>query len=176
MEAFVYSTDGLAEPLVAIVREPCAGAEDEVATARGVPAVARARALPPGRHYVAVSASAPGDFSLVVEARPPVPPLQGDSCAAPASLPTGVRRQVDLLEVADDVTLPCGEAAADAVFAIEVAEPTDLQAARQRAHGAARRHRHAGRGRAGHRSRPHPRRRAEPTALRSQVDATDSVG
>lgn len=128
VEAFVYADDGLAEPLVAIVGEPCAGLEDEIACARGAPAVARARSLPPGRHFVAVSASAPGDLTLVVEAREPTPPLEGDTCAEPPPLPSGVRRQVELLGAADDVALPCGEAAADAVFAIDAATPVDLLA------------------------------------------------
>lgn len=128
VEAFAVAEDGLAEPLVAIVAEPCAGLEDEVACARGVPAIARARSLPPGRHLVAVSASAPADLSLLVEARSPAPPLAGDTCADPTPLSPGIRRQVELLEAGDDVTLPCGEASADAVFEIDAAEPIDLLA------------------------------------------------
>lgn len=128
VEAYAVSEDGLAEPMVAVLDEPCAALEDDLACARGTPAVALARSLQPGRHYVAVSASAPTELTLELDVRPPAPLLGGDTCAEPLPLAPGDRRQVDLREAADDVTLSCGGAATDVVFEIEATEPIDLLA------------------------------------------------
>jgi len=128
VEVYAVAEDGLAEPMVAVVDEPCAAPGDDLACARGAPAVARARSLPPGRHYVAVSASAPTDLTLELDVRPPSPLVGGDTCAEAEPLAPGDRRQVELREANDDVTLSCGAQAVDVVFELEAPEPIDVLA------------------------------------------------
>ncbi|MBN2197114.1 MAG: putative metal-binding motif-containing protein [Polyangiaceae bacterium] len=126
VEAFASATDGFGEPMVAILRDPCASLADEYACARGLPAVARARSLPPGRYYVAVSASAPSDLTLVVDTWAPTTTTTGETCADPLSLELGARQGIDPGAASDDLDLVCAERGVDNVLEIDVPELVDL--------------------------------------------------
>jgi hypothetical protein len=85
-----------------------------------------ARALPVGDYSLAVSATLETSVEVVVFTEAPRTAPPGEECAdAPPLLP-GVTTSVDLSTYSDDIALSCTTSGRDAVFSLEVEQPSDV--------------------------------------------------
>ncbi|HKQ69923.1 MAG TPA: putative metal-binding motif-containing protein, partial [Polyangiaceae bacterium] len=131
--AVATALDPYGAPVVSLRRADCtqiAGVDassDEIACGGGPLATAVARSLPKGTYYLAVSATAPTDVEVRVEASPPTKGPADETCAGAPILAANRTLDVDLGDHTDDIDLVCGPAQArDAAYALELTEPSDV--------------------------------------------------
>lgn len=133
------------QPMSFAVRSQCDAPESTLRCLLDDPARGRLHELPAGTYYIIVesSPSREVDFSLDVAVLPPTPPPPGDSCGSPLELdyaPDGTATAVGTLADRQDLvnvvcgcseeqgmTAGCGFFLSDAVYRVEVDEPTDLR-------------------------------------------------
>ena len=118
--------DGYGAPSVSLRDEACTAPEDELACRSASPASLFVRALPAGDYRVALSGTGPTEAELVLSLAPPTksPPTEG--CADPPVLADGATRDVSLDDATDAVDIGCLEGAADATYAVELSERSDV--------------------------------------------------
>jgi len=126
------SIDGYGAPVVSIRDSTCASQADasqadEITCGYGSPARAFARALPMGTYYVAVSASAPTDVSLEVDASPPTTAPADEKCDGAPMLAPNRTIDVSLAGHSDDIDLGCAPiASVDAAYDLELTTASDI--------------------------------------------------
>jgi len=126
LRVFAASVDGVGEPSVSLRGAACADLSAEIACQTAPAAKLFARALPPGTYYLAVSASAPSEIDVVVEDSAPSAAPADEDCSSPPQLVAGEQVSIDLSSHVSDANLSCLPGAADAVYALELSQASDL--------------------------------------------------
>lgn len=126
VRVFAASVDGVGDPSISLRKATCADLSSEIVCHTGPNAQLFARALEPGTYYLAVSASAPSEIDVVVEASAPSTPPVDEDCSSPPTLVPAQQVSIDLSTHVSDVDLRCLPGAADAVYALDVPQPSDL--------------------------------------------------
>jgi hypothetical protein len=117
------SMDGQGDPAISLRDAACT----EIACRKASVVDLLTRALPAGIYAVAVAASAPTDVSLAVEVGPPSAAPDDDTCVDPPAIIPGIGLDVPLLGHADDVRDGCLVGAADAVYALDLDQSSDVR-------------------------------------------------
>ncbi|MGE0324767.1 MAG: putative metal-binding motif-containing protein [Polyangiaceae bacterium] len=126
VRVFATSVDGVGQPSLSLRDAGCIGFGAEL-TCQTSPAVSLfARALPAGDYFLAVAATAPTEVDFVIEDAPPSAAPPDEDCSSPQSLTPGVGQPLDFTDHVDDVSLSCLTGAVDAVYALELAEQSDV--------------------------------------------------
>ncbi|MCU0690413.1 MAG: putative metal-binding motif-containing protein, partial [Polyangiaceae bacterium] len=125
-DVFVYagSVDGLGNPTIGLRGPGCVDVAEELSCKSGAAPTLYQRALQPGTYYVSVSATAPTSVSFRVEVRPPRVPPDDERCEGAPLLAHNKSVDVPLDMHLDD--LSCLAGAPDAVYALELAERSDV--------------------------------------------------
>jgi len=126
VDLWATSLDGDGRPTISLRDSDCALSEDELACHSGAVAHVYRRALAAGTYYVAATSTAPTRLSLLAELSPPTVPPADDDCAAPPTLANGVAVDVAFDDRQDDVALGCFTQAVDVVYALELAQKSDV--------------------------------------------------
>jgi hypothetical protein len=125
--AYAASLDGYGLPTVSLRRASCAKIEDEIACGSGAQAKVYARALAPGAYYLGVAATAPTDARVELTLSPPTAPPSDDRCETAPRLMPNRTLAISLQDHTDDVEFGCSDPGAlDAIYALELAEPSDV--------------------------------------------------
>lgn len=116
------------EPLSISVRDQCGEGAIPLSCRHGSPAQARVHQLQVGTYYLVVESPSyrEVDFELDVRMLDPTPAPPGDGCEDPLELVLGEPSLVSLANKQDEVATGCDLFAADLVYRLDVAEPTDL--------------------------------------------------
>jgi hypothetical protein len=120
------SIDGIGRAVLSLRDSQCSEASDELTCRTGAVADLFAPRLPAGMYHVAVSATAPTLLDLVLEVTAPTVAPAGENCSDAPPLAPGLAVGVELLGYADDVQVGCAVGAADAAYALELGEPSDV--------------------------------------------------
>jgi hypothetical protein len=122
------SVDGYGTPQLSLQREGCLMAHaSEVTCRRRDGAELFVRDLEAGTHFLAVGATGPTDVQLSLQLSEPSEAPNNEACDDPApELPWNELQTVDLAEHTDDVFRGCLPGGVDAVYALEVDEPSDV--------------------------------------------------
>ncbi len=120
------SLDAVGSPTLSLLNGPCASASDEITCNSATQAHVFARALPAGTYFVAVSATAPSDLSILLELAPPTTPPMDETCSSGASLLPNVTKDVTLSDHTDDLKLGCMAGAVDAAYTLDLASQSDV--------------------------------------------------
>ncbi len=115
-----------AAPVISLRTSACSELEDELTCRVASPTELFARALEPGRYYVALAATGPCDAELVLETEPPTEPPADEGCVAPPRAEPGETAQISLVDHIDAVRMGCLVGAPDAARSIELAERSDV--------------------------------------------------
>jgi hypothetical protein len=126
VDLWATSLDGDGRPTISLRDADCALAEDELACHSGAVAHVYRRALTAGTYYVALTSTAPTRASLLAELSPPTALPANEDCAAPTALANGVAVDVTFDDRQDDVALGCFTPSADVVYALELAQKSDV--------------------------------------------------
>ena len=130
VEVFASSVDGDGLPVVSFRNASCALPDDEISCAQGNEVATSAylyrHSVPPGDYYVSVAATAPTDVVVSVELSPPTAPPPDEDCSAPPTAPHNQTIDALLTPHQDDIDLDCLPGAADAAYALELTEPSDV--------------------------------------------------
>jgi putative metal-binding protein len=118
--------DAYGTPVISLRDAACTAAEDELTCRSASPASLFVRALPAGTYTVALSGTGPTEAELVLSLAPPTKVPSTEGCADPPVLAAGVTRDVTLDQATDAVGIGCLVGAADATYAVELAERSDL--------------------------------------------------
>jgi hypothetical protein len=125
--AFATSTDGLGVPVISLRRAACARVEDEIACGTATTARAFARALPAGQYYIGVAASAPTEVRIDLDVAPVTPPPSDERCDTAPRIEPNRTVPISLYDHTNDIDFTCSDpGAVDAVYAIELAEASDV--------------------------------------------------
>lgn len=87
----------------------------------------RGHQLPPGRHWFAVFASAPGEVELDVEFTSPTPPYDNETCEQPQLLSPDVPTRVELAGAVLDLGSQCAGEVGERVFRFELDSVADVE-------------------------------------------------
>jgi len=121
------SLDGYGVPQLSLQRDTCLQAQaSEVTCRRGDGALLFVRALAAGTYFVAVGATGPSDLELLLQLQEPSSAPADELCSDPPELATQRLLTVDLAEHTDDVFDGCLPGGIDAVYALDVPEPSDV--------------------------------------------------
>ena len=126
VNVWASSVDGYATPEVSLWKPSCALPADEIGCNAATGAHVFQHALPAGKYYVAVSASAPSDIELLVELGPPSTPPADETCASGATLTANQTVVVPLAGHSDDVQLGCLSGAVDAAYSLDLTQKSDV--------------------------------------------------
>lgn len=130
VEIFASSVDGDGLPVVSLRDDDCALPGDEISCAQANSAGASAHlfrhSLAAGDYFVSVAATAPTDVIVTLELSPPTPEPPDETCGAPPPIPFNETIDVMLDPHQDDVDTGCLPGAADAVYALELAQASDV--------------------------------------------------
>ncbi|MFO7178557.1 MAG: MopE-related protein [Pseudomonadota bacterium] len=126
VEIHALALDALGAPVISLRRAECVSFESEIACRRGSPASLFERALPAGSYTVAVGSSGPSEIDVRLSISPPTEPAADEGCAEPPLLEPGETRTLTLERRPDAVDSGCLAGAADATYAFEVHEPSDV--------------------------------------------------
>ena len=126
--AYSVSLDGYGQPSLSLRQSPCSDESSELVCHSADPALLFYRALPAGAYYLAVSASAPTDLQVVLETESPTEALLDEQCDGAPPLQPNTMIDVPLAHHVDDVHTECLAGAADAVYALELSEISDVRA------------------------------------------------
>jgi len=118
--------DGYGAPVISLRSAGCAAAADELTCRSASPASLLARALPAGRYSVVLSGTGPAEVELLLSLAPPTKIPSTEGCADPPVLAAGATRDVSLDDATDAVRIGCLVGAADATYALELSEPSDV--------------------------------------------------
>jgi hypothetical protein len=118
--------DGLGEPVISLRNAACVDLADELTCRSASPTELFARALDPGRYFVALAATGPCDAELVLGTEPPSDPPDDEGCSAPPGVTFGETAQISLTEHVDAVRTGCLVGAPDAARSIELGERSDV--------------------------------------------------
>jgi hypothetical protein len=113
-------------PVLSLRNAECASAEDELTCRVASPTELFARALAPGRYYVALAATAPCDAELVLRTEPPSDPPADEGCSNPPPLSFGETAQISLADHVDAIQSGCLVGAPDAARSLELSELSDV--------------------------------------------------
>jgi hypothetical protein len=134
------SLDDFGEPVLSLRNRACRDADDELTCRVASPTELFARALAPGRYYLALAGTGPCDVELVLHTEPPSEPPDDEGCVDPPVAPFGETLQIPLADHVDAVQLDCLVGAPDAARALELSERSDVllvQSGSDGDHGAA---------------------------------------
>lgn len=126
VHVWATSLDGAGRPAVAIWQADCTDKKQELGCNLASSAHAFERALPPGKYYVALSATVPTDIDLLVELLPPTQAPADETCASAPTLAPNASIAVPLGAHTDDVSLGCLAGAADAAYSLDLGAPSDV--------------------------------------------------
>jgi hypothetical protein len=120
------SVDGRGMPLISLRGENCTLAQDELFCQTAAAAHVFARALPPGRYFAAISATAPTEVDLVLDLAPPSVPPADENCRSTAVIAKNRTIDLSLLDHVDDIQLGCVVGASDAAYRLDLAARSDI--------------------------------------------------
>jgi hypothetical protein len=130
VDLYASSTDADGRAVLSLRNAACALPGDEVACHLAPNAQASAHvfrhALAAGTYHVAVAASAPTDVALTLVLSAPTAAPADESCATAPVLAPNETLDVSLAKHQDDVALGCLAGAVDAVYALELAQASDV--------------------------------------------------
>lgn len=126
VDVWASSLDGYGSPALSLLAAPCTSGSDELTCNAASQAHVFGRALSAGKHYVAVSATAPTDLDLLLELSPPTSPPADESCASSAALQPNVTTSVPFAGHADDHKLGCLAGAVDAAYVVSLPVASDV--------------------------------------------------
>ena len=126
VDVYADSADGDGDPVLSLRSAACALPEDEITCAGASAAHIFRHALPPGVYYLAVSATAPTDVVVTLELSPPTAPPADEDCTSAPALPIGQTIDVILEGHQDDIDTGCLTGGVDAVYSLELSEPSDV--------------------------------------------------
>ncbi len=118
--------DDYGVPTISLRSAACVELTDELTCRSASPTELFARALEPGRYYVALTATGPCDAELVLQTEPPSEPPDDEGCADPPELAFGETEQISLADHVDAVRTGCLVGAPDAARAIELSDRSDV--------------------------------------------------
>jgi hypothetical protein len=120
------SLDGRGHPSLSLRDTRCSALAGELFCQSAAASYVFARALPAGRHYVAVSATAATEVDLVLELAPPTTPPADENCESAPVLEHNRTIDVPLVDHVDDLKLGCLLGARDAAYALELGARSDV--------------------------------------------------
>jgi hypothetical protein len=120
-----FALDDLGTPVVSLRNADCSEAADELTCRSSSPAELYARSLPAGEYFVALAATGPSDVEIALAIEPPSEKRADEGCSGPEPLGDG-ERLVSLLDHTDAVQTSCLAGAADATYALELEERSDV--------------------------------------------------
>ena len=123
---FAASADGDGLPVISLRDSGCALPGDEITCNVGAAAHIFRHALPAGDYYVAVAATAPTDVSVTLELSPPTAPPADETCTGAPTLTPNQTIAVSLLNHQDDVDSGCLVGGTDAVYTLDLTQPSDV--------------------------------------------------
>lgn len=126
VDVFATSIDGDGSPSISLRGPGCALPEDEITCQTAPNAHIFWQSLPPGTYFIAASASAPTTALVTLETSAPTAPALDDTCATAPKLPENQTIDVNLANHQDDVHMGCFPGAADAAFALDLAQTSDV--------------------------------------------------
>jgi len=126
VEIAAVALDDLGLPWVSLRGSGCAEPNDELGCRRGSPSSLYARALEPGRYYVAVGSTGASDIDVRLTLRAPSPGSDAEGCDDPPPLGSGETRDLDLQSSIDAVDPECLPGAPDGTFGLTLDEASDV--------------------------------------------------
>lgn len=127
VRVFASPLDAFGVPQISLRDARCTPTSAELTCASGHPnAAIFARALPPGRYYVSVAASAPSDVELQLEVTAPSNAPLDEGCRSSPELEPNQTIDVSLADHTDAVNLGCLAGAPDASYALTLSESSDV--------------------------------------------------
>lgn len=123
---FASTVRGGGVPVTGLRREACSSEADEVRCRFGGTLPLFVRNLAPGTYVATVGATAPSDVRLVVRAEPATETPDTQSCANAPEVPRNATVLLDFSANEDAVADDCANGAPDAVYALRLAEPSDV--------------------------------------------------
>jgi hypothetical protein len=121
-------SDGTEETAALAVRSDCADVETETECSYGFPALARIRALAPGRYFGIVSSERSAQVVLETHFDPPTEAPTNTSCKKPLDISKGGRFEGDFVDVGDDERVACGfPDANDLVYQFTLEKKRDVE-------------------------------------------------
>ncbi len=135
VDIYATSTDGDGLPVISLRDSSCALPDDEIACNAAAAAHLYRHSLVPGTYYVAVAATAPTDVLVTLELSPPTAPPADEDCGSAPVLT--VNQTFDVLMAAnqDDHNTGCLVGGVDAVYALELSQPSDVLIVGRRSQG-----------------------------------------
>jgi hypothetical protein len=124
---FATPLDAYGAPQLSLRNAHCTAAADELTCRNGAPSASLfARALPAGKYYLSVAASAPCDVDLRLEESGATVPPADEGCSAAPVLPAGQTVDLSLSDHADAVSLGCLAGAPDSSHSLTLSETSDV--------------------------------------------------
>ncbi len=127
LEVFATSTDGFGKPVLSLFSDSCQSSAREVTCKADDPAVLFARALPPGHHYLGISATGPSDLQVLASVTDASTVPDDDDCDGPPPLAAGEAVSLSFVGRADDVALECLPGANDVVYSLDLDRASDVE-------------------------------------------------
>ncbi|MBK8253506.1 MAG: putative metal-binding motif-containing protein [Polyangiaceae bacterium] len=126
VDIYATSTDGDGFPVLSLRNPNCALPEDEIACHFGQNAHLVAKSLPAGTYYLATAATAPTSMLVTIELSPATPAPLDDVCPGAPPLAANQTISIPLEDHQDNVQLGCLPGAVDAVYTLNLTEPSDV--------------------------------------------------
>lgn len=120
------SLDGYGVPSVSLRSAACARADDEIVCRSAENDEVYWRALPAGQYFVAVSATGPTDFDLLLSTSAPTTPPPDESCISAPALSPGTEQSITFDNHVDDIDLGCSVGLPDAAYSLNLDERSDV--------------------------------------------------
>jgi hypothetical protein len=118
--------DDFGVPTISLRSAACTDLTDELTCRSASPTELFARALEPGRYYVALAATGPCDAEIVLQTEPPSEPPDDEGCQNPPEAVFGETEQISLVDHVDAVRTGCLVGAPDAARRLELTERSDV--------------------------------------------------
>ncbi len=127
IRVFAQSTDGLGQPILSLRNSACASLLDELVCSnkQGGASIFR-RALPAGSYFLGVGASGPTSVKFQLDVEPPSQAPADGSCDLAPALDPNRTISVSLNDHTDAIAGTCLAGAVEAVYAVDVSEPSDI--------------------------------------------------
>lgn len=121
------SLDGYGVPQMSLQGAACLQSQaSEVTCRRGDGAELFVRNLQAGTHFVSIGATGPSDVQVLLDLSDPSEAPADELCMDPPVFPWNELLTVDLADHTDDVFRGCLPGGVDAVYALEIEEPSDV--------------------------------------------------